>query len=144
MIRTSARLALCALALSFAMPSAAQAQTTGAVRFRIAKAGFILGAGGGTGILVFRGKTYRLGVSGVSVGTIGVANADLVGTAANLRNASDIAGSYVSASASIAAAAGTKSVRLRNAKGVVLDLRGRQVGLEASLNLGGIEISLRQ
>ena len=142
MIRTSARLALCALALSFAMPSAAQAQTTGAVRFRIAKAGFILG--GGTGILVFRGKTYRLGVSGVSVGTIGVANADLVGTAANLRNASDIAGSYVSASASIAAAAGTKSVRLRNAKGVVLDLRGRQVGLEASLNLGGIEISLRQ
>jgi hypothetical protein len=34
-------------------------------------------------------------------------------------------------------------VRLRNANGVVLELRGRQVGLQFSLDVSGIVIGLR-
>jgi len=126
-----------------ALPSIADAQSTGTVRFRVAKAGFIVGVGGGSGVLNFRGRTYPLRVDGLSAGTIGVAQADMVGTARNLRQASDIVGTYSAAGAGIAVAGGGSSVRLQNANGVVLDLRGRQAGFQASLGVGGVTISMR-
>ena len=137
--------AIFALAAVFllALPSLADAQSTGTVRFRVAKAGFIVGVGGGSGVLNFRGRTYPLRVDGLSAGTIGVAQADMVGTARNLRQASDIVGTYSAAGAGIAVAGGGSSVRLQNANGVVLDLRGRQAGFQASLGVGGVNISMR-
>jgi hypothetical protein len=38
---------------------------------------------------------------------------------------------------------GPKVARLQNAKGVVLELHGVQLGLEANLSLGGMTIALR-
>jgi hypothetical protein len=110
---------------------------------KITKVGFIVGVGGGSGTLTFRGKTYRLSISGVSAGTIGVAGADLVGTASNLRTAADIAGTYAAASAGIAVAGGAKAATLQNSNGVVLTLRGRQVGFAASLSVSGLTVSLQ-
>jgi hypothetical protein len=124
-------------------PSIADAQTTGTVRFQVAKAGFIIGVGGGTGILRFKGRTYPLRVEGLSAGTIGVAQADLVGTASNLRDATDIVGSYSAAGAGVAIVGGARSLQLQNAKGVILNLRGRQAGFEASLGLGGATITMQ-
>lgn len=123
-------------------PSQSNADT-GSVRLKVTKVGFIVGVGGGSGTLTFKGRTYRLSLSGVSAGTIGVAGADLVGTATNLRVAQDIAGTYSAASAGLAVAGGAKVVTLQNAKGVVLQLQGRQVGFEASLSLSGLTISLQ-
>jgi hypothetical protein len=123
-------------------PSCSYART-GSVRITVAKAGFIVGVGGGKGTLHFRGKSYPLSIGGVSVGTIGVAGADLVGRVYNLRSAADIAGTYTAASGSIAVAGGAKVARLQNANGVVMDLRGTQAGFEASLSLSGMTVSLR-
>ena len=123
-------------------PSQSNADT-GSVRLKVTKVGFIVGVGGGSGTLTFKGRQYRLSLSGVSAGTIGVAGADLVGTATNLRVAQDIAGIYSAASAGLAVAGGAKVVTLQNAKGVVLQLQGRQVGFEASLSLSGLTISLQ-
>lgn len=123
-------------------PSQSNADT-GSVRLKVTKVGFIVGVGGGSGTLTFKARQYRLSLSGVSAGTIGVAGADLVGTATNLRVAQDIAGTYSAASAGLAVAAGAKVVTLQNAKGVVLQLQGRQVGFEASLSLSGLTISLQ-
>lgn len=123
-------------------PSQSNADT-GSVRLKVTKVGFIVGVGGGSGTLTFKGRRYRLSLSGVSAGTIGVAGADLVGTATNLRVAQDIAGTYSAASAGLAVAGGAKVVTLQNAKGVVLQLQGRQVGFEASLSLSGLTISLQ-
>jgi hypothetical protein len=116
---------------------------TGTVRLKITKVGFIVGVGGGSGTLTFRGKTYRLSIGGVSAGTIGAAGADLVGTASNLRTAADIAGTYSAVSGGVAVGGGAKGATLRNANGVVLQLQGRQVGFEASLSLSGLTISLQ-
>lgn len=129
-------------------PSQSYAQTgyyahTGSVRIKIAKAGFIVGIGGGSGILHFRGRNYPLRIGGISVGTIGAAGADLVGRAYNLHTPADIVGSYTAVSGSVALAGGAKGARLQNSRGVVLELQGRQVGFEASLSLGGMNISLR-
>jgi hypothetical protein len=132
---------LAAIMLS-SVPSVSYAEN-GSVRLRVTKVGFIVGVGGGSGVLTFKGRQYRLSVGGVSAGTIGAAGADLAGTASNLRTAADIAGTYSAASAGIAVAGGAKVVTLQNSNGVVLQLRGKQVGFEASLSLSGLTISLR-
>lgn len=120
-------------------PASAQSAT---VRLTVTKAGFIVGMGGGHGTLRFKGRVYRLRVGGISAGTIGVAQANLVGTAHHLHRPQDIAGIYSAASASIAVAGGAKVATLQNEKGVVLNLQGKQVGFEASLNLSGISLAL--
>jgi hypothetical protein len=124
------------------IPSRSYADT-GSVRLKITKVGFIVGVGGGSGTLTFKGKNYRLSIGGVSAGTIGVSGMDLVGTASNLRTAADIAGTYSALSAGIAVAGGGKVATLQNANGVVLQLRGRQVGFSASLSVSGLTISLQ-
>ena len=53
-------------------PSSSYAEN-GSVRMKISKVGFIVGVGGGSGTLTFKGKKYRLSIGGVSAGTIGVA-----------------------------------------------------------------------
>ena len=119
-----------------------RAQTgSGTVRIQIVKAGFIVGVGGGKGTLTFNGKSYPLSIGGVSVGTIGGATVNLAGTARNLRTAADIAGTYGAASASVAIVGGAKVATLKNEKGVVLEVHGVQLGLEASLSLAGMTIA---
>ena len=117
---------------------------TGTVRIEIVKAGFIVGVGGGGGTLVFQGRRYPLSVGGLSLGaTIGASKADLVGRAYNLRRASDIAGTYTAVGGGVAVGGGASGIRLQNARGVVLDLHGRNVGLEFNANVSGVEIGLR-
>src|SRR5262249_3464601 len=79
------------LAGLLSLPSPGDA-ATGSVRIRFTKAGFIIGAGSGTGVLHFKGRNYPLSVGGMSIGTIGAARADLSGTAYHLRTAEDILG----------------------------------------------------
>ena len=134
--------ALMAAVMLFAVALPAYADT-GSVRFRVSKAGFIVGVGGGTGILNFHGKSYPLSVGGLSVGTFGAASADLVGRAYNLHRPQDIVGTCSAVGAGVAVAGGATAARLQNANGVVLEVRGRQVGLEASLNLSGMTLSMR-
>ena len=122
-------------------PSPSYART-GSVRISIAKAGFIVGVGGGKGVLHFHGRSYRLSIGGISVGTIGVAGADLVGRVYNLHSAADIAGIYTAVSGSIAVAGGGKVARLQNANGVIMDLHGTQAGFEASLSISGMTVTL--
>src|SRR5215469_7952470 len=123
-------------------PSQSQAQT-GTVHAKIVKAGFIVGAGGGEGTLTYHGRKYHLKFSGISLGTIGIAGVELVGTASNLQNAADIAGSYTAVGAGVALVGGAKVARLQNASGVVLELHGVQVGLDLSLNLSGLTVAVQ-
>jgi hypothetical protein len=125
---------MAAAIMLISLPSASYADT-GSVRIDVAKAGFIVGIGGGSCTLHFRGKYYPLSVGGMmSIGTIGAAGADLVGRAYNLRSAADIVGTYTAVTSSIAVAGGVKAARLQNR---------RQAGFEASLSLGGMNISMR-
>jgi hypothetical protein len=137
-----ALLGLVAFAVA-SLPATSQAET-GSVRFVITKAGFIVGVGGGSGTLSFKGRQYPLSVGGVSLGaTIGASKTELVGRALNMGRPSDIAGTYSAIGAGAAVAAGAGVVTLQNSKGVVLELKGRKVGLEASVAVSGMEISMR-
>ena len=130
------------MAIMSASATQFQAQT-GTVRLNIVKAGFIVGAGGGSGVLHYHGRTYRLTVGGIGLGSLGVAAADLVGTASNLHRPQDIAGTYGAAGAGVTFIGGGQVATLQNEKGVVLQLHGGQVGFQVSLGLAGMTIGLR-
>jgi hypothetical protein len=127
----------------FAATAAESQARTGAVRLRIVKAGFILGVGGGDGILRYQGRSYRLSVGGVGVGSLGIAAVNLTGTATNLHHPADIAGTYSGGGAGAAFVGGGQVATLQNEKGVVLRLQGVQAGFQVSLGLAGMTVSMR-
>jgi hypothetical protein len=116
---------------------------SGSVRFNIVKAGFIVGVGGGSGTLNFQGRNYQLSIGGINVGTIGASAVELVGTAENLRTAADIAGTYSQGSAALAIVGGGRVAELQNQNGVVLKVSGPAIGLEASLSISGMTVSMQ-
>ena len=128
-------------AAGLASPSKAD---TGVVRVVFTKGGFIVGAGSGRGVLVFKGHRYPFRVGGMSVGfTIGASTTNFHGHALNLRSPGDIQGSYAVAGAGGALAAGAGGVTLQNSQtGVVLQLAGGRVGVEMSAAVGGVTITL--
>jgi hypothetical protein len=135
------QLALAGLLVS-GLATAAQAEA-GAVRVVFTKGGFIIGVGGGRGVLTFRGHHYPFRVSGMSFGaTIGASTTDLVGRALNMRSPGDIAGNYSAIGAGGALAAGAGGVQLQNEKGVILQLHGVKVGVELSAAVSGVQIAL--
>jgi hypothetical protein len=116
---------------------------TGSVRVVFTKAGFIVGVGGGRGILTFRGHHYPFTVSGMSFGaTIGASTNQLVGRALNMHAPGDIAGTYSAIGAGAALAGGAGGVQLQNEKGVILQLHGVKVGVELSASVGGVTITM--
>ena len=140
-IRLFASLLLAVFACSIASPSKAE---TGEVRVVFTKGGFIVGVGGGQGVLYFRGHRYPFDVSGMSVGfTIGASTTQMHGRARNLHSPADIQGHYAAIGAGGALAGGAGGVSLQNEKGVILELVGGKVGLEVSAAVGGVTIALR-
>jgi hypothetical protein len=130
-----------ALTAGLSTPSKAE---TGTLRVEIVKGGFIVGVGGGNGVLAFKGRRYPFSVSGLSFGaTIGASKTDLVGRAYNLRQPSDLAGTYSAVGGGVAVAGGGGGARLQNANGVVIELQGRKVGLEFSVGVSGATITMR-
>jgi hypothetical protein len=122
--------------------STAQAMTC-RISMNITKGGFVVGAAGGSGTLNCNGERYPIRVSGINAGlVIGMSKMSLHGTARHLRRISDIEGTYASTGASAAAGAGGTNILATNEKGVELAVRGRQIGFEASLDLGGMKIRL--
>ena len=141
--RRSVVVALFGLLTSAAVATPALAEV-GAVSVVFTKGGFIVGVGGGQGVLVFRGKRYPFTVSGMSVGfTIGASTTKFTGRALNLRSPGDLAGSYAAGGAGGAIAAGAGGVQLQNANGVILQLSGPRVGVEASAAVGGVTITMQ-
>jgi hypothetical protein len=125
------------------LATAAQAET-GAVRVVFTKGGFIVGVGGGQGVLRFRGRDYPFRVSGMSFGaTIGASTTQFVGRALNMHSPGDIAGNYTAIGAGGALAAGAGGVQLQNEKGVILQLHGPKVGVELSAAVGAVQIALQ-
>jgi hypothetical protein len=142
-LRTLICSAVLGLAMVASSSTASQAET-GSVRVVFTKGGFIIGVGGGHGVLTFRGHHYPFAVSGMSFGaTIGASTTQLVGRALHLHAPGDIAGTYSAIGAGVAVAGGAGGVALQNARGVVLELHGVKVGVELSAAIGGVTVTMQ-
>jgi hypothetical protein len=132
------------LLLAIAGTSKPALAETGYVTAVMTRAGLIAGFGAGRGTLIFHGHSYPLIFSATSFGaTIGVTAAKLKGFARHMQKASDIEGTYSATGSGAALVAGFGAARLRNAKGVVLELSGPRVGVELSLAMSGVVVRLR-
>jgi hypothetical protein len=148
-------LAIAAISLSTALgtvsaSSLADQQTltqtdTAIIEMKVGKIGFLIGVSRGDGRVFYNGREAGLDVNGLRVGlTIGASFANMRGEAYNLKRLEDIAGTYVAAQASVVAVkGGGQNLVLVNEHGVRLVLWGEQKGLDASLDAGGMVISLR-
>jgi hypothetical protein len=127
-----------ALGAITAMPMAASAQTDaeGRIQITFQKAG----RGSGSGYLFYQGQKYGLTIIGPEIKRIWVTSIDLVGTASNLHNASDVIGAYTAADAGTATVRRAKTVRLENKKGVVLEIRAVNLNRWSTLNLSGMAL----
>jgi hypothetical protein len=128
--------------VGFASPSHA---ISGTVRVTVAKAGLVVGAGGGRGVLTFRHRNYPFMVQGLSLGlTAGASINKLVGRADYINELSDFSGTYSVVGAGGALIGGVGGVQLTNAKGVIITLQGAKAGLELSANVTKVVITLDQ
>ena len=143
---TGFRAALMALAGAFttgALASAARADS-GGISFRVLKGGWVIGASGGSGTLVFHGQRFPISIGGLSYGFVfGASETFFHGTVSNIRSPYDVSGIYGAAGAGAAIGAGAQAIVLTNEKGAVLTLTGQQVGLQINVDLSGLSISVR-
>jgi hypothetical protein len=139
------RAALVALfALAGAGVSSAAHADAGTIWISELKGGWFIGVSGGSGMLIFHGRRYPLSIGGLSAGLVfGASETRLYGYVSNIRRPSDVVGVYGGAGAGAALVVGARAIMLRNEKGAVLRLSGRQVGLIANADLSGLAISLR-
>ncbi len=138
-------IAIVLLALAFATPvTPSFAQAAGHVRAKIVKAGLLIGGGGGSGVLTYRGRNYPFKVTGMSFGiTVGATVGRLDGWASGISEVSDFAGTYSSVGGGFALVGGVNGVHLRNEKGVTIVLQGPKAGLELAANISQIAIAFR-
>jgi hypothetical protein len=141
--KSAIRGALAALIVTFAALPAAHADS-GSISLTIYKGGWIIGGSAGGGTLTFHGKRHGLSVGGIDYGLVfGGSKTVLHGRVSNIRRPSDVAGVYGAAGAGLAVGRGARAIVLRNEKGAVLELSGRQVGLMANADLSGLAITLK-
>ncbi|MBN8919887.1 MAG: hypothetical protein J0H62_04145 [Rhizobiales bacterium] len=141
-IRAAVMLAFAAAGLA-GLSVSAQADS-GSIRFSVIKAGWFIGGSGGSGTLSFRGRRYPIAIGGISAGLVfGASQTNFRGTVTNIRRASDVAGVYGAVGAGGAVGVGAQFIRLRNEKGAILTLEGRQVGLQVNADFSGLSVSMR-
>jgi hypothetical protein len=132
------------MALAAAGVSSAAYADSGTIRISVIKGGWFIGASGGSGTLTFHGKRYPLSIGGLSAGLVfGASQTELVGRVSNIRTASDVNGTYGAAGIGAALGPGARAITLRNGNGALLQLSGRQVGLEVNADLSGLQISVQ-
>jgi len=138
------RLVVITLLAVVLLTASSLAQAPGYVRVKFVKAGLMVGAGGGSGVLTYRGRDYPFRVSGLSLGvTAGGSVSRLEGWASGIKQVSDFAGTYSSVGAGGAFVGGIGGIHLGNEKGVRIDLQGPKAGMEFATNLSKLSISLK-
>jgi hypothetical protein len=102
-----------------------------------------LGYSWGDGVMKFEGKEYRFTVQGINVAAVGFAKINAVGDVYNLKTAADLAGKYVAVSAGLSLAKGAAGLSMRNNKGVVINLRSAQQGVQLNLGVDGFDLKMK-
>ena len=151
--RTFAAVALCVLAAIWACapwPSAfAQSDALGPPVGRVSihqlSIAFIGSAAVGGGALSYHGRTYRFKATGLGVGGVGASRLDAGGKVYGLHDLPDFEGPYLEAHSGFAVGPnGRGFLWLRNAHGVIMQLRAHRSGLALTLGADGMLVKFDQ
>jgi hypothetical protein len=98
----------------------------------------------GSGSVTFQGQSHPFKIQGLSVGEVGVTRAEASGNVYNLQKLSDFDGVYLAASAGAAAGQGKGVTSVRNARGVVINLKSDTQGVNLKIAAEGVKIDLEK
>lgn len=116
----------------------------GTVKIEIKEISAGVGVSWGTGVLSFQGKEYPFKIKGLNVAAVGITKVEATGDVYNLKQASDLAGKYGAVAAGAALIKGPKGTLMRNTNGVVIDLKSVQKGIQFSLGVEGLNITMEK
>jgi hypothetical protein len=137
------KLLVVALVLALALTAGtALAQTpSGTISITLNSASALMGVSWGQAVLTFQAKTHLFRVRGLKVLSVGLRTLELNGDVYNLKNLTDLAGTYKKADpAGITFIVGEKGLVIRNSKGVTINIKGLQKGLNVDLVQEGLTI----
>jgi len=98
----------------------------------------------GDGTLKFKGKEYKFTVRGLDAGAVGISKISAKGDVYNLEKVEDFAGNYAVAQAGATVYKGGTGLLMRNTKGVVINMKAAQKGVQLSLGAQGLSISMKK
>ncbi len=102
-----------------------------------------IGYSWGSGTLTYQGKKYPVEVKGLSVIDVGVTKATAFGKVYGLKKLEDFNGNYTSATAEGTLGGGAGATKMKNQKGVMIDLFSTTKGLNLKLAPSGISLKLK-
>jgi hypothetical protein len=115
----------------------------GTVRIQQVQIAFIGSGNLGGGVLNLGGRSYRFKIGGLGIGGIGISKMTATGNVYNLRDLAYFPRAYVQGRyGAVVGEASVGKLWLRNANGVVLELRAEREGLALSLGGDAIYINL--
>jgi len=118
-------------------PAAVDAAIALSARSAGVGAGFVWGAG----TVEYQGQQYPVRVDGFGMGA-GVASLTARGAVYNLKRVDDLNGQYSALGAGAALGRGASRLRMRNAKGVVIDFTAEGTGLWLGMGLRGFTLQV--
>ena len=130
----------CMLASNVAVAGGTDPDATITIESTTVALGF--GVSWGHGTLKFKGKTYKIKVTGLSVVDLGVSKVSATGKVYHLDHVSDIAGTFYAASAGIDIGGGVGAVGMENENDVVIKLTSTKQGVQFTLAAEGVRIKL--
>jgi hypothetical protein len=98
----------------------------------------------GKGTLHYKGKSYHFSIDGLEVGAVGVASITATGNVYHLKSVDDFSGQYTAVSAGAAVGGGGGVGTMKNANGVVMNLKATTRGAKLSAAVDGIKVSLEK
>jgi hypothetical protein len=122
----------------------AQPEPDAVIHFHGGSVGFVVGVGGASGSVEFKGVKYPISVNGLSVGAIGANSYDVEGQVFHLHNIADIEGTFAAAEAGATAGAGGGGIDMTNGNGVEIRASSTSSGLKLTLGASGVSIKLKK
>ena len=98
--------------------------------------------GGGT--LTYKGKTYKVELSGLSVADVGATKIEASGNVYHLNKLADFDGNYTAATAGMTIAGGGSATAMQNQNGVVVQIVSTTQGLKFALAASGVSLKIKK
>ena len=98
----------------------------------------------GGGELTYQGKTYKVSVDGLTVGSVGISQATATGKVFDLKDIKNFDGIYTAVGAGATAAGGGGVAVMRNQNGVRIELLATTVGVKLTLGASGVKLKIKE
>lgn len=104
--------------------------------------GVILGGGAGTGVLTYKGMDIPFEWSNFSIGKVGITSGEASGEVNGLSFLEKFNGCYSNSNVDATLISGGFSRQLKNKGGVVINLKGKEKGVDISLSSGCAKVKM--